>query len=59
MSYEEYKHMANLLVLHMRRAEEKADEGLLAFFKWLVILIISCVHDVEVREPQAAICTDT
>lgn len=27
MSYEEYKHMANLLVLHMRMVEETASEG--------------------------------
>jgi len=27
MSYEEYKHMANLLVLHMRMVEESATEG--------------------------------
>ena len=27
MSYEEYKHMANLLVLHMRMVEETTTEG--------------------------------
>ena len=27
LSYEEYKHMANLLVLHMRMVEESATEG--------------------------------
>jgi len=27
MSYEEYKHMANLLVLHMRMMEEGATDG--------------------------------
>ena len=27
MSYEEYKQMANLLVLHMRRIEDSVDEG--------------------------------
>jgi len=27
MSYEEYKQMANLLVLHMRRVEDSVDEG--------------------------------
>lgn len=27
MSYEEYKHMANLLVLHMRMMEESATGG--------------------------------
>jgi len=27
MSYEEYKQMANLLVLHMRRVEDSVAEG--------------------------------
>jgi len=27
LSYEEYKQMANLLVLHMRRVEDSIDEG--------------------------------
>jgi len=35
MSYEEYKQMANLLVLHMRRVEDSVDEG--KFMKSVVI----------------------
>ena len=31
LSYEEYKHMANLLVLHLRKVEESAAEGTLSF----------------------------
>jgi len=37
LSYEDYKHMANLLVLHMRRAEEHAVAGK----RKLLILICS------------------
>ena len=50
LSYEDYKHMANLMVLHMRRQEEEAGEYTFFFFFFLefdIFFVKTCIfHNV-------------